>query len=658
MPVRDLTRVTLLRELLAASPLPTLAGHASDLSRPFAINQRFTDLFGYRREDLAAGARWWAWAVPDAHARDQLRETWSALVGNPQRGGLLQHVPASVRRSDGKLCAVEFHLGVWAGYSFALCNDVTARRQAETELNEARGFLQRIVDTSPSLIFVVDGRGQVVFANRSIARYYGTTPEALVARSTHDVHTNTGQADDFLRDDLLVIQTGKELIKEELNTAPDGSAHWFQTVKVPLVRPDGRVECLGISTDITARKLAEQAKLELEAEVLQSQKLESLGVLAGGIAHDFNNLLAPILTNARLAEHRLSLDSSVRPLLRDIQVATARATQLTQQMLAYVGQGRSNPRTLSLAEVVAEMQTLLCSAISKKASLQTELERAVVDADLAQMHQVIMNLIINASDSLGVRSGHIIVRTGVRELQRDELQSAFLEDPPPGGRYAFLEVEDDGCGMAPDTLARIFEPFFSTKFTGRGLGLSAVLGIARAHRGTVQVSSRPGSGTRFVFLVPESCSALPAPVPALPAPRGIAPGTVLVIDDETLVRTTLCMALEDAGVRTLPAADGEQGLELFERHAREISAVVLDLTMPRLDGWQCLQRLRALRQGIPVVVMSGYAAQATMPPDVIPAPVFLKKPFDPDDLLREMSSLLAATTSDASVLPHERDPAT
>ena len=656
MPERTPTRLAIFRELLAASPLPTLAYGIRNRARALAVNQLFSDRFGYGVEDLAAGELWWSRAIPDARDREQLDETWSAVSREARRGGLSRPVLASLRRSDGKLCAVEFHLGVWAGYSFALCNDVTARRQAEAELDDARAFLQRIVDTSPSLIFVVDASGRVIFANRSIARYYGTTPEALTARSTQDVHTNAAQAANFVRDDLLVIQTGEELIKEELNTAPDGSAHWFHTVKVPLVRPDGRVECLGISTDITARKLAEQAKLQLEAEVLQSQKLESLGVLAGGIAHDFNNLLAPILSNARLAEQRLSADSSVRPLLRDIQVATARATQLTQQMLAYVGQGRSDPQTLSLADVVAEMQTLLGSAISKKATLLTELEPAVVDADLAQMHHVIMNLITNASDSLGVHSGRIIVRTGVRELQREALESAFLEDAPPAGRYAFLEVEDEGCGMTSETLTRIFEPFFSTKFTGRGLGLSAVLGIARAHRGTVQVSTRPGNGTRFVFLVPESCSALPAPLPAPAKLRCAAHGTVLVIDDERLVRTTLCMALEDAGFQTLPAADGEHGLELFERHAGEISAVVLDLTMPRLDGWECLQRLRRLRAGIPVVVMSGYAAQAATPAHALPPLSFLKKPFDPDDLLREVSTLLALPAHCAS--SGARDPVT
>ncbi|HTV19752.1 MAG TPA: ATP-binding protein, partial [Polyangiaceae bacterium] len=420
--------------------------------------------------------------------------------------------------------------------------------------------------------------------------------------------------------------------------------HWFHTVKVPLVRPDGRVQCLAIATDVTARKSAEDARRRLEAETWQNQKLESLGVLAGGIAHDFNNLLAAIRMNAELGVARLPESSPVRPFLDGIERATQRAAQLTQQMLAYVGGARTSIQRLRLDEVVSEMRSLLDAVVSKKATFRLELTPAALDADPAQMHQVVMNLITNASDSLGTRSGQIVIRTGVRELDREALCSDFLEETPPAGRYAFLEVEDDGCGMTPETRARIFEPFFTTKFTGRGLGLSALLGIVRAHRGSVQVESRPGLGTRFVVLLPHSDGLVATAGVLRGEPARDVRGVLLVIDDEELVRSTLCIMLEDAGFRVLSAADGQEGLDTFERHQREIDGVILDVTMPRMDGWQCLRRLRATRDSLPVLMMSGYAEPPSSPA-AEPAPPFLQKPFEPDVLVREVCRLIAAGES-------------
>jgi len=643
MPTLDPTREPALVALLAASPLPLLVSAAEGDFRLLAINSRFARLFGYRAETLLDGDSWWRLAYPDPGYRARLALAWRDAIRSAASFGQEPVTPleARVTCSDGTLRDVEFYVGTHEGCAFAFCNDVTARRQAEAELSEARGFLQRVLDTSPSMIFVADETGRIVFGNRAFTDYYRTTPAAL-GRSTEDLHRDTGQAKAFIEDDVEVIRTGKELVKDERNTAPDGSEHWFHTVKVRLVRPDGRVQCLGIATDVTARKNAEDARRELEAETWQNQKLESLGVLAGGIAHDFNNLLASIRMNAELGGVRLPATSPVRPFLDGIELATQRAAQLTQQMLAYVGGGHTSIERLRLDQVVSEMKSLLDAVVSKKAVFRLELTPAAVEADAAQMHQIVMNLITNASDSLGVRSGQIVIRTGVRELGQEALHSAFLEDTPPAGQYAFLEVEDDGCGMAQETQARIFEPFFTTKFTGRGLGLSALLGIVRAHRGTVQVDSRLGLGTRLIVLLPHSSAQGADPIPE---PARDARGVLLVIDDEELVRSTLCIMLEDAGFRVLSAADGQEGLEVFERHRREIDAVVLDVTMPRMDGWQCLRRLRAVREGVPVLMMSGYSEPSSSSA-LDPAPSFLQKPFDSDVLVREVSRLIAAGTAD------------
>jgi len=645
---------SLLQAVLSASPMATIVTTLDDDARLIAVNEKFTELSGYLPGELGGGGAWWSLVFPDPVYRSRLHAAWSCTVRSAARG----HRPgkpleASLRCRDSSLCDVELHVGVKDGYAFALCENVTAQRRAERELSEARGFLQRVVDTSPNAIFVVDESSRLVFVNRWAADFYGTTPEAMLSKSALEVHGHPEQAAGYLRDDLQVIRTGKELVKEELVTAKDGQPRWFHTVKVPLVRPDGRIHCLAISSEITARKQAEDARLEVEARISRSQQLESLAVLASGIAHDFNNLLASIRTSAYLAKARLPADSSIQPLLDGIDHATRQAAQLTGQMLAYAGRGPASLEPLSLDAVVTAHQSLLEALVSQQAQLQLQLQPAPVTADAAQLHQLLVNLVANASDALGAAPGRIVVRTGEIELAGDALRSSILDEELPAGRYCYLEVEDTGCGMSRETLSRICEPFYSTKFTGRGLGLSAVLGIARGHGGTLQVSSQPGQGSRFRVLLPQTqpalqplLSAQAAPPASLSAPA--ARGTLLVVDDEQLVRTTLCMALEDSGFQVYSAENGRAGLEVFQLHFGEIDAVILDLTMPELDGWQCLDRLRAVRRDLPVILISGYAAESSAPAHITPVPTFLRKPFDPDELVREVARLVASSRVAAS----------
>jgi two-component system, cell cycle sensor histidine kinase and response regulator CckA len=632
-------RQSVLRALLDATPLPMLVGTAEPALRVLAVNRLFSRLFGYRRLDLDGSDSWWSLAFPDPIYRARVAASFAAALGREPGLGETPAEPieANVHCRDRSVRHVAFYPGLYRGYAFVLCTDQTARREAESALKEAREFLQRVVDTSPSMIFVVDEAGRLVFVNRSVAEYYGAPPEGMLSRATQDLHVHMAQAHSYVQDDLDVIRTGKTLVKEELNTAPDGREHWFHTVKVPLTRPDGRVHCLGIATDISARKEAERARRVLEAGMWQSQKLESLGVLAGGVAHDFNNFLASIRSNAALALARLPQGSEALPFVEAINRASEQAAELTRQMLTYGGQSQPSLQALHLEDVASEMRTLLQSVVSKKAAFLLRLGSAPVEADPAQIRQVMMNLIVNASEALGEGTGRITIRTGSADFESNALRSPYVEEAPPPGRYSFVEVEDEGCGMQADTLTRIFEPFFSTKFAGRGLGLPVVLGIVRGHRGTLQIESWVARGTRVTVLLP--CARPPAlGGEVAPAPRG----TLLVIDDEDLVRNTACVLLEDAGFRVLSASDGQDGLEVFREHSGEFDAVVLDLIMPRLDGWQCLRALRALRPDIPVLLMSGYPPPNTWGGDLFPAPAFIAKPFDPARLLNEVSRLIAA----------------
>jgi two-component system cell cycle sensor histidine kinase/response regulator CckA len=345
--------------------------------------------------------------------------------------------------------------------------------------------------------------------------------------------------------------------------------------------------------------------------VQQAQKLESLGVLAGGIAHDFNNLLTAILGHANLALMDLAPEAPARDSLREIEKASARSAELCRQMLAYAGKGRFVVEAINLSRLIEELAHLLNVSISKKVLLRCQLaeELPTIDADPAQMRQVVMNLVINAAEAIGDVEGVIALSTGVMQCDEVYLRGGGLIEPPAPGRYVYLEVTDTGCGMDAETQARIFDPFFTTKFAGRGLGLAAVLGIVRTHRGMLKVESERGRGTTFRILFPASAkTAAPAALGGTRPPwRGT--GTILLVDDEEPVRVVGTRMLQRCGFTVLTAADGREAVELFRAHRAEIACVLLDLTMPRMDGEETYRELRRLQPDVRVVLASGYSDQ-------------------------------------------------
>ena len=386
-----------------------------------------------------------------------------------------------------------------------------------------------------------------------------------------------------------------------------------------------------------------------EEQMLQMQKLESLGVLAGGIAHDFNNLLAGILGNAGIAKSEVEDGDDPSESLANIETAARRAADLTRQMLAYSGRGAFVIQRIDLSALVAEMAHLLATAISKKAVLRLHtLDRLPpVEGDATQLRQVVMNLITNASDALGDGAGTITLTTGVTHATRADLASTYIDEALPEGEYVFLEVADTGCGMEDETQARIFDPFFTTKFTGRGLGLAATLGIVRGHRGAIAVESAPGHGTRMRLLLPvcatapaeDTIAAVPAPEPGVVSWRG--QGRILVVDDEELVRSLAARVLEASGFEVVGATDGLEALEVFERAPDSIRLVLLDWMMPRLSGAETLDALRERRSDLPVILSSGYAEQTVSGRLDDRLTVFIQKPYRPQELLAKVKAALA-----------------
>ncbi len=395
---------------------------------------------------------------------------------------------------------------------------------------------------------------------------------------------------------------------------------------------------------VVNRKRGEEERRKLEQQLLHAQKLESLGVLAGGIAHDFNNILTAIIGNADLALMRVKPESPAVDNLQRIGKAASRAADLARQMLAYSGKGKFMVGQLDLNSLLEEMLHILQVSISKKAELRLNLTRPLpaVEADVAQMHQIIMNLVINASEALGDENGVIAVTTGQLACDQDYLKNDWLTDTPQGGQYVYLEISDDGCGMDKDTLARLFDPFFTTKFTGRGLGMAAVQGIVRGHRGAIKVDSQPGRGTTFRVLLPAS-NGQPEIRPERSEKEGWrGDGTVLLVDDEESVRSTACQMLQELGFATITASDGREALEVF-RSNPGVDFVILDLTMPQMDGGQCFLELRRIKPDLQVIISSGYNEQeVTQKFAGAGLAGFIQKPYTLSALKEVISSLKSA----------------
>jgi chemotaxis methyl-accepting protein methylase/chemotaxis response regulator CheB/signal transduction histidine kinase len=422
---------------------------------------------------------------------------------------------------------------------------------------------------------------------------------------------------------------------------------WHTMRILPYRTLDDRIDGVVITfSDVTRLKRVEQERRELEGRVLHSQKLESLGVLAGGVAHDFNNLLTGVLGSASLAQELLPDNEPVRELIKHIERAGHRAADLTRQMLAYSGKGRFEVVAVSLPELVHEMAELVKASISKKVALEFDFAKnpPLIEADATQLRQLVMNLVMNAAEAIGDTGGSVTIRSGVIDADSALLAAMLHEEDVPEGLYVFVEVADTGCGMDPETQAKMFEPFFTTKFTGRGLGLAAVQGIVRGHRGAFQVRSAPGQGTCFRVLFPASKQPLvrriaEEPTPAMPHRTG----AVLLVDDEEVVRTMAQRILEHGGFTVRTADGGRAAMEAFREHHERIDAVLLDLTMPDLGGEEVYRKLLEIRSGVPVVVVSGYSEEHVAERFAgIGSVEFLAKPYKAADLIAKVGATIAA----------------
>ena len=384
----------------------------------------------------------------------------------------------------------------------------------------------------------------------------------------------------------------------------------------------------------------------LEEQLRHAQKLESLGLLAGGVAHDFNNLLTGILGNASLVLEAIRPDPPTRMMLEDIIQAAERAADLTRQLLAYAGKGKFVIEPVDASALVRDISGLIRTSVPRTVDLVLDLDRALpdIEGDASQIQQLVMNLILNAVEATGARPGVVRVATGAREIRAGDAIDTLRPEPPAPGSYVSIEVKDTGCGMSPEVKAHIFDPFFTTKFTGRGLGLSAALGIVRGHGGAIGVESREREGSTFTVLLPalgQPAVRKPSPA-ALEAPAlGTTAGVVLIIDDEEVVRRAARASLEHYGFTVFEAADGHDGADLFSRLHDRLSAVLLDLTMPRMDGYEVWRYIRRLRPDMKIVISSGFEESDAMTRfSSEPELYFIKKPYTAASLVRKIQKVV------------------
>jgi len=489
--------------------------------------------------------------------------------------------------------------------------DITDLKRTENQLSYSMSLTNAALESTADGILIVGRDGRIARWNQKFVDLW-QVPQHLLDTTVKDpvlayVTSLMAQPETFL---ARVIELNEHPEESSFDTLYLVDGRIIERYSQPQRMGDEIIGRFWSFRDITERKLAEEERISLEKQLLHAQKLESLGVLAGGIAHDFNNILMAIIGNADLALMRLNKESPAIENLHRIEQAATRAADLAKQMLAYSGKGKFVVETIDLNLLLEEMLHMLEVSISKKAVLRINQHKPLpfVEADATQLRQIVMNLVINASEAIGDRSGVIAITTGSMECDRDYLKNIWLDEKLCEGQYAFVEIADTGCGMDKETLSKLFDPFFTTKFTGRGLGMAAVLGIVRGHKGAIKVYSEPDRGTTFKILLPVSDRKAESCATASQADNWRGSGVVMLVDDEKTVRGVCSEMLRELGFTPITANDGREALEMFGARG-DIRAVILDLTMPHMDGEQCFRELRKLRPDVKVIMSSGFNEQ-------------------------------------------------
>lgn len=628
---QELGRVRERMDMLAGASFEGIMIHVDGVI--IDANQRLAEMLGYEYEELLGPSTMQRCVAPEdlPMVSKLLRERYEGayvITGVRKDGSRFR---AELQSKQGKLGARPVRV--------AAVRDVTERERTQALLLESEQRLRELAEAVFDVI-VLSRDGIILDLRGPVEQLFGVGREEMLGKSSLV----------FMAEPSRVVAA--QIIKEGRPGSyqvdivhPSGELVPIEIVGVMATLEGQPVRVAGLRDLRAERKLAEERRA-LEQRVERGQRLESLGVLAGGIAHDFNNLLVGMLGNADYLLEELKEPAHANA-AQSIRRAAERASALTAQMLAYAGQrdrGRREP--LEIKGLVEELSQLLGAALSKKAELELCIEPGcTVHGDRATLTQVLMNLLTNASDALAGEPGTI------------QVHGKCVNDPGPGWKHALgnrvgpgdwvlIEVRDSGGGMSEQTLLRVFEPFFSTKPQGHGLGLAACLGIVAAHGGAIRVESELGRGSQFSVILPRGPAIESAAKPRTSEPRE-GGSRVLVVDDESVVRSFLRRALERRGYRVTEAADGASGLSILSEQPFDV--VLLDMNMPRMSGAEVLKRLRASGSPVPVVLSSGYTeVDLEQELGAVSFQGFLIKPYALTELMETIERALAGPPVTAS----------
>jgi len=573
---------------------------------------------------------------------DRIRQAWATILSRsrPVREVLyrLRHKDGTWRWLEGSghnlLSDVDVRAVLW------IDRDITEQKLAEEALRKSEAKFRAIVENSHDSIVFTDASGVILYRSPYYDVISGYTSEERIGHSAFEI----AHPDD--------VAAARQAWTKVLSSGPgpmpfgiyrirhkDGTWRWVDATAQNLLS-NPNVQAITVTVrDITERKRGEEEREKLQMQLAQAQKMESIGRLAGGVAHDFNNLLTVINGYSKLALTELKAEDPLREQLQEISKAGERAAGLTHQLLAFSRKQILQLHVLDLNRVVENMRSILGSLVGEDVQLRFTLsmERLMVRADPHQLEQAIMNLAANARDAMP-GGGQLLIETSLVELDGGHLG---LPQEQLAGRYAVLAVSDTGVGMDEATRQRIFEPFFTSKGHGTGLGLSTVQGIVVQSAGFINVDSEPEHGTTFKIYLPALAGAtIDAEKPtAVPSLRGVE--TILVVEDQVDVRQYAVAALKAYGYRVTEAASASEALTIYEREGTQIDLILTDVVMPHMSGWELVERLSERRPGIKALFMSGYAGNVNAPQRMLDENTkLIEKPFSPEELAGKIRQVL------------------
>ena len=573
-------------------------------------NNGFERLSGFSSEEVCGKIKWTEFVHPEDL---DMMVAYHAKRRSQKRDAPNEYDFRFIDRK-GEVRYVHLMVDLIQGTDRSVCSltDITDCKRMQKELNRSVAKLETLLRTMPDMMFVLSAQGKYIdfWAENEEALAFPASD--ILDKGIEDLPLSSEKKSEIME---IIGRTLRERTVQSVDYQFDlktGTEYYEARLS-----PYSESQVIAVIRDITARRIAEKEKHELQLRVQRAQKLESMGVLAGGIAHDFNNILMAILGNVDIAMMSIPETNPARQSMNEIVKAASTAAELARQMLDYSGKRHCEVRPYNLNELVLDLRHMLEVSVSRNVILKLRLadDLPLVMADAAQISQILMNLTTNASEAIGDSSGVISITTGAMYCDEEYLTTTELCNEIQPGLYVYMEISDTGCGMDRKTRAQVFEPFFTTKYTGRGLGLSSVLGIVRGHSGAIKIYTETGEGSTFKVL-------FPAIDPDEKENREEyqenqsnnwkGAGAVLIADDEDTVLAVGRRMLEHMGFEPLTAENGKRAVELFEEHADEIVLCVLDLTMPHLSGDEVYREIRRIREDIPVIISSGFSRKEVM----------------------------------------------